>query len=229
LDIVTLFPAICEAPLNESILKRARQQEIVAVRVVNLRDFAHDKHHSVDDRPYGGGAGMVLKPEPLFEAVESLRSPEARVVLLTPQGVCFSQSAARRLALEKHLILVCGHYEGVDERARQALSDEEISIGDYVLTNGGLAALVVADAVIRLLPGALGCAESSQEESFGQDHLLDFPQYTRPPEFRGMRVPDVLLGGDHGKIAKWRREQQVIRTAARRPDLLQRGVENEDE
>jgi len=182
----------------------------------------------VDDRPYGGGPGMILKPEPLFEAVETLRSPEAHVVLLTPQGACFEQTTAVRLAQVQHLILVCGHYEGVDERARQALFDEEISIGDYILTNGGLPALVVADAVIRLLPGALGCAESPERESFGADRLLDQPHYTRPAEFRGMRVPEILLSGDHGRLEQWRQEQRLVRTIARRPDLLQQRVERVD-
>lgn len=221
LDIVTLFPGICAAPLQESILKRAQDRGIVEVRIIDLRDFTHDRHRTADDRPYGGGAGMILKPEPLFEAVESLRSRDSRVVLLTPQGARFDQQVAGRLATEKHLILLCGHYEGVDERVREALIDEEISIGDYVLTGGSLAALVVADAVIRLLPGALGCAESAAEESFDRANLLEYPQYTRPPEFRGMRVPEVLLSGDHGRIEAWRQEQRITRTAARRPDLLQ--------
>jgi tRNA (guanine37-N1)-methyltransferase len=228
LDIVTLFPEACAPPLEASIIKRAREQGLVDVRLVNLRDFTHDRHRTVDDRPYGGGAGMVLKPEPLFEAVESLRTPEARVLLLTPQGARFSQGLARDLAGEQHLILVSGHYEGVDERVRQVLVDDEISIGDYVLTNGALPALVVADAVIRLLPGALGCPESAETESFGCDGLLDFPQYTRPVEFRGMRVPDVLISGNHGELEKWRQEQRIVRTAARRPDLFRRVLETEN-
>ncbi len=227
LDIITLFPAMCRGPLAESILKRAQDQGIVNIGVTDLRDFTHDRHRTADDRPYGGGPGMVLKPEPLFEAVESLKTPAARVILLTPQGTPFKQSTARRLVSEKHLILVSGHYEGVDERARQILFHEEISIGDYILTNGCLAALVLTDAVVRLLPGALGCAESSQKETFGPDRLLDYPQYTRPVEFRGMRTPEVLLSGDHASIEHWRQEQRVLRTASRRPDLLQLGPETE--
>ncbi len=221
LDIITLFPAICEAPLSQSIIKRARQRGLATIRFVNLRDFAHDAHATTDDRPYGGGAGMVLRPEPLFEAVEAVAGPESRVILLTPQGVPFRQGRARELARdESHLVLVCGHYEGVDERARQALFDEELSIGDYVLTNGAIAAAVVADAVIRLLPGVLGCGDSSAEESFDRQGLLEYPQYTRPAEFRGLKVPDVLLSGDHGKIARWRHQQRLMRTAASRPELL---------
>ena len=229
LDIVTLFPGICYGPLNESILKRAQENGIVEVGITNLRDFTHDKHRTADDRPYGGGAGMVLKPEPLFEAINSIRTPKAKVLLLSPQGATFCQRTARRLSTEQHLILICGHYEGVDERIRQALIDEEISIGDYILTNGSLAAVVVADALIRLLPGALGCAESSEEESFGDDNLLDYPQYTRPLEFHGMRVPDVLLSGNHNQIAEWRQEQKLARTVARRPDLLRQAMETENE
>jgi tRNA (guanine37-N1)-methyltransferase len=201
-------------------MKRARERGIVDVRIVNLRDFTHDRNRTVDDRPYGGGAGMVLKPEPLFEAVESLRTPQTHVVLLTPQGACLTQRTAERLATYEHLVLVCGHYEGVDERVRQVLIDEEISIGDFILTSGNIAAIVVADAVVRLLPGALGCAESAVTESFGCDNLLDFPQYTRPETFRQMRVPDVLLSGDHGKIETWRQDQKRTRTVARRPDLI---------
>ena len=182
-----------------------------------------------DDRPFGGGAGMVMKPEPLFEAVDRLRCDESRVILLTPQGVTFTQRAARRLAREPHLILICGHYEGVDERVRETLVDEELSIGDFVLTSGNLAAMIVVDAVVRLLPGALGCAESAETESFGPDALLDFPQYTRPREYRGMGVPEVLLSGDHEVIARWREEQRRGRTAARRPDLLRADAEKNDE
>ena len=229
LDIVTLFPGICCGPFNESILKRAQENGIVEVGITNLRDFTHDKHRTADDRPYGGGAGMVLKPEPLFEAINSIRTPKAKVLLLSPQGATFCQRTARRLSTEQHLIMICGHYEGVDERIRQALIDEEISIGDYILTNGSLAAVVVADALIRLLPGALGCAESSEEESFGDDNLLDYPQYTRPLEFHGMRVPDVLLSGNHNQIAEWRQEQKLARTVARRPDLLRQAMETENE
>lgn len=225
LDIVTLFPAICEGPLRESILGRACARGLVTVRTSSPRDFATDRHGTVDDTPYGGGAGMVLKPEPLFAAVERVSTADAHVVLLTPQGRPFSQQTARRFAALSHLVLVCGHYEGVDERARQALIDEEVSLGDYVLTNGTIAAVVVADAVIRLLPGVLGADESSDDESFGRDGWLEYPHYTRPVEFRGMRVPDVLLSGDHANIEQWRREQSLVRTAARRPELLQRREE----
>ena len=220
LDILTLFPGMFAGPLNESIPARARERGIVDIRIVDLRRYTHDRRQTVDDRPYGGGAGMVLQPGPLFEALDALRNPRARVVLLTPQGRRFEQADAERLAREKHLVLVSGHYEGVDERVRQVLADEELSIGDYVLSNGSLAAMVVADAVIRLLPGALGCADSAETESFNRESLLDFPQYTRPPEFRGMRPPEVLLTGDHARIAAWRVRQRVLRTIARRPDLL---------
>jgi len=220
LDILTLFPEMFPGPLSASIPARARRRGIVDLRIVDLRTYTHDRRRTVDDRPFGGGAGMVLKPEPLFEAITHLRTPQARVLLLTPQGAPFRQATARRLAAEQHLILVSGHYEGVDERIRQALVDEEISIGDYVLSNGSLAAMVVADAVIRLLPGAVGCADSVREESFEEDGLLDFPQYTRPAEFKGMRVPEVLLSGDHEQIARWRKRQKILRTIARRPDLL---------
>jgi len=225
LDIVTLFPGICAGPLRESIVGRARERGLVDIRISTPRDFAVDRHGTVDDTPYGGGAGMVLKPEPLFAAVERVATADAHVVLLTPQGQPFRQALARRLATRRHLVLVCGHYEGVDERARQVLVDEEISIGDYVLTNGTIAAVVVADAVIRLLPGVLGTDESSVDESFGRNGWLEYPHYTRPAEYRGMRVPEVLLSGDHGNIEQWRREQSLVRTAARRPELLQRREE----
>jgi len=219
LDIITIFPAMFVGPFTESIIKRAQEQRIVTINVVNLRDFTHDRHHTVDDRPYGGGAGMVMKPEPLFEAVESLRSPPARVILMTPQGTPFVQARARALAQYQHLILICGHYEGVDERVRLALVDEELSIGDYILTNGNLAAMVVADALIRLLPGALGCHDSVVEESFS-DGLLEYPHYTRPEVFRDLAVPPVLLSGNHQEIVWWRHQQAVQRTRQIRPDLL---------
>ena len=206
LDIVTLFPGICEGPLRESIVGRARERGLVEIRYTNPRSFAPDRHGTVDDTPYGGGAGMVLKPEPLFAAVEQVATAAAYVVLLSPQGQPFRQETAKRFAALPHLVLVCGHYEGVDERARQVLFDAEVSLGDYVLTNGTIAAVVVADAVIRLLPGVLGADESSEDESFGRDGWLEYPQYTRPAEFRGMRVPEVLLSGDHAKIEHWRRE-----------------------
>ena len=219
-DILTLFPGIFTGPLDESILKRARENGLVQVRVHNLRDFTHDKHRVVDDRPYGGGPGMLMKPEPIFEAVEKLQRPDSCVVLMTPQGQPFTQALAGQFAGRPHLIIICGHYEGVDERVRAALVDEEISIGDYVLTNGALAAAVVVDAVTRLLPGAIGHEQSAADDSFATG-LLEGPQYTRPPEFRGMRVPDVLLSGDHGEVAKWRAAESQQRTRQRRPDLLE--------
>ena len=219
IDILTLFPRIFEGPLDESILKRARERGLVQVRVHNLRDYTHDKHHVVDDKPYGGGPGMLMKPEPIFEAVEMLRRADTCVVLMAPQGRRLTQKRAQELAQKPHLLILCGHYEGVDERVREALVHEEISIGDYVLTNGALAAAVLVDAVVRLMPGVLGDDESAGQDSFC-DGLLEGPQYTRPPEFRGMRVPEVLLSGDHGAIAAWRTEQARKRTQERRPDLL---------
>jgi tRNA (guanine37-N1)-methyltransferase len=219
IDILTLFPRIFEGPLDESILKRARERGLVQVRIHNLRDYTRDKHHVVDDKPYGGGPGMLMKPEPIFEAVEALRRPDTRVVLMTPQGQSLTQQWAQTFAQKSHLLILCGHYEGVDERVREALVDEEVSIGDYVLTNGALAAAVLVDAVVRLVPGVLGDDESAHQDSFAGG-LLEGPQYTRPPEFRGMRVPEVLLSGDHGAIAVWRAEQARKRTREQRPDLL---------
>lgn len=218
IDIITLFPEIF-APLNESIIGRARKQGLVEINVVNLRDYTHDRRGTVDDVPYGGGPGMLMKPEPLFEAVEALRGPGSLVVLTGPRGRRFTQSAARGLTEVPHLIMICGHYEGVDERVREGLTDLEISIGDYVLTNGNLAAMVIVDAVVRLLPGVLGCGESSADESFS-GNLLEYPQYTRPAEFRGMAVPEVLLSGNHAEIAAWRKRQSQELTRRLRPDLL---------
>ncbi len=218
IDIISLFPEMFEVPFSTSILGRARRQGIVDIELINLRQFATDRRGTVDDAPFGGGAGMVLKPEPLFAAVESVAGPK-KVVLLTPQGRPFNQAIARQLAGEPHLVMVCGHYEGVDERVREALVDDELSIGDYVLTNGTLAAMVVVDAVVRLLPGALGSEDSAGSDSFGIDGLLEHPHYTRPAEFRGLKVPEVLLSGNHERIAAWRRQQSLARTAARRPDL----------
>jgi tRNA (guanine37-N1)-methyltransferase len=218
-DILTLFPRIFEGPLDESILKRAREAGLVQIRVHNLRDFTHDKHRVVDDKPYGGGPGMLMKPEPIFEAVEKLQRAESCVVLMTPQGAPFTQARAKTFAGKPHLIIICGHYEGVDERVREALVDEEVSIGDYVLTNGALAAAVVVDAVTRLLPCAIGHENGAADDSFANG-MLEGPQYTRPAEFRGMKVPDVLQSGNHGEVAKWRAEQAKQRTKQRRPDLL---------
>ena len=228
-DILTIFPGMIRGPLDESILKRAQAAKLVEVAVHDLRRWTHDKHNTTDDRPFGGGPGMLMKPEPIFEAVEDLKqnAPSARVVLLTPQGRRFDQTIARELATHPHLIMVCGHYEGVDERVREALVDDEISIGDYILTNGALAAIVVVDAVARLVPGVLGHADSNKDESFAGD-WLEYPHYTRPAEFRGMKVPEVLLCGDHGAIARWRDEQRKHRTRERRPDLLNKNEEEKE-
>lgn len=217
LEIITLFPEVMEPYLKASILGRAQQEGHVSIRLVQLRDFARDRHRTVDDTPYGGGHGMVLKPEPLYAAIHSLRDGEAHVVLLTPQGRLFRQQEARRLASYRHLVLVAGHYEGFDERVRSFV-DEELSIGDYVLTGGELPALVVTDAVVRLLPGVL--AEGAAESDSFADGLLEYPQYTRPRVFLGLSVPDVLLSGNHAAIARWRRQEQLRRTLERRPDLL---------
>jgi tRNA (guanine37-N1)-methyltransferase len=218
IDVLTLFPGMFAGPLDESIVMRARSSGVLELQIHNLRDWTHDRHKTVDDRPFGGGPGMLLKPEPIFEAVEQLAGESAKVILLCPQGRKFDQGIARELAQEKHILLVCGSYEGFDERIREALADDEVSIGDFVLTNGALPAMVVVDAVTRLLPGVLGDDESSKEESFSQA-LLEYPQYTRPAEFRGMKVPEVLLSGNHAEIARWRAEQARLRTEARRPDL----------
>ncbi|MYA00494.1 MAG: tRNA (guanosine(37)-N1)-methyltransferase TrmD [Chloroflexi bacterium] len=221
IDVITIFPPLLAGAFDHSIIKRARDRGIVELHVHDLRDFTDDRHRTVDDYPYGGGAGMVMKPEPWFRAVETLRSQDnpGRTVLLTPQGQRLDQALARRLAREDRLIILCGRYEGVDERVREHLVDEEISIGDYVLSGGEPAAVVLVDALVRLQPGALGSPQSTVEESFSAG-LLEYPQYTRPPEFRGWRVPDVLLSGDHGAVERWRRERQIERTRARRPDLL---------
>lgn len=221
IDVITLFPGMFAGPLDESIIRRARDAGRLDLRIHNLRDYTHDRHRTVDDRPFGGGPGMLLKPEPIFEAVEALRTDATRVILLGPAGRPLTQALARTLAREGHLLLLCGSYEGVDERVHEALVDEEISIGDYVLTNGALPAMVLIDCVTRLLPGVLGNADGAAEESFSQG-WLEYPQYTRPAEFRGMRVPEVLLSGNHGEIARWRAERARERTARRRPDLLAR-------
>lgn len=220
IDVLTTFTGMFDGPLDESILKRARQKGLLEIVVHDLRKWAADRHRSTDDAPYGGGAGMVMRPEPLFAAVESLGTPDA-VVMLTPQGERFTQALAHELSKVRHLVLLCGHYEGFDERAREHLGVRELSIGDYVLTGGELPALVVIDAVARLVPGVVGSSASLDEESHGQG-LLEYPQYTRPPDFRGWRVPQVLLSGNHAEIARWRREQSLLRTLARRPDMLER-------
>jgi tRNA (guanine37-N1)-methyltransferase len=220
IDVVTIFPQMLSGFLGESMMKRAVELGIVRFRTINPRDFTKDKHRSTDDRPYGGGPGMVMTPEPLFDAVDSVRTDAAKVILMTPQGRPFGQSVASELAGHSHLIFVCGHYEGVDERVRTGLVTDEISIGDYVLTNGTLAAAVITDAVVRLVPGVLGADDGTESESFN-DGLLEYPQYTRPAEFRGMVVPEILRCGDHAEIARWRLEQAEKRTRNRRPDLLQ--------
>jgi tRNA (guanine37-N1)-methyltransferase len=219
IDVLTLFPAMFAGPLDESIIKRARQAGLLELQLWNLRDWAHDRHKTVDDRPFGGGPGMLLKPEPIFEAVEQLATEKTHVVLMSPSGRAFSQAIAREMMRHEHLLLVTGHYEGFDERIRKHLADDELSIGDYVLTNGALPAMVVIDTVARLIPGVLGHDESAAEESFSTG-LLEYPHFTRPAEFRGMKVPDVLLSGNHAEIAKWRGEQAHLRTQERRPDLL---------
>jgi tRNA (guanine37-N1)-methyltransferase len=241
IDILTLFPDICRAPLGESIMKRAQENAIVDLRIHNLRDWTTDKHHIVDDAPFGGGQGMVMKPEPIFTAVEDLRGAnqktaniqpstsniqqsgirirESKIVLMSPAGQRLDQKIAMQLSQESHLIIVCGHYEGVDHRVIEHLVDLEISIGDYVLTNGAIAAVVLVDAIVRLLPGVLGHEQSAVDDSFNHG-LLEAPQYTRPAEFRGWKVPQILLSGNHAEIAKWRKEQALKRTRENRPDLL---------
>ncbi len=221
IDVLTLFPDAFSGPLDASITQRARKSGILELRVHNLRDYTHDNYKTVDDRPFGGGPGMVLKCEPIFEALEALTRPETWTVLMTPAGGTFNQDRAAALAKQPHLIFICGAYEGVDERVRERWVHEELSIGDFVLTNGSLPAMVVIDAVTRLLPGALGHEQSALDESFSEG-LLEYPHYTRPADFRGMKVPDVLLSGNHAAIEKWRREQSVLRTSRRRPDLLEK-------
>ena len=230
-DILTLFPEMFGGPLQASLLGRAIDAGVVQVHIHNIRDYAEDRHQVVDDYTYGGGPGMLMKAEPLFKAVEgvtALDSPEGRVILLTPQGRLLDHGVAVELAREPRLILVCGHYEGVDERVREHLVDDEISIGDYVLSGGELPALVVIEAVARRHPGVLGSETSLAEDSHAQG-LLEYPQYTRPAEFRGWTVPEVLLSGHHAQIAEWRRRQSVLRTARRRPDLLARAALSEEE
>src|SRR5262249_16266891 len=217
-DVLTLFPEMFRGPLDESIVKRARNIGALDLRIYNLRDWTHDRHRTVDDKPFGGGPGMLLKPEPIFEAVESLADEKTRVILLTPTGRPFNQQLAHELAETARWLLVCGSYEGFDERVREHLADDELSIGDYVLTNGALPAMVIIDAVTRLLPGVLGDDTSAHDESFSHG-LLEYPHYTRPAEFRGWKVPEVLLSGNHADIARWRREQALLRTQQKRPDL----------
>ncbi len=239
IDIVTLFPEICRAPLNESMMKRAQEKGAVDIHIHNLRDWTADKHHIVDDTPFGGGQGMVMKPEAIFAAVEDLQRQTLnaqrstsntqsniklqtpKTILMSPAGRCFDQQLAKQLSRESHLIIICGHYEGVDHRVIEHLIDMEISIGDYVLTNGAIAAVVFVDAIVRLLPGTLGHERSAVDDSFSSERSgLEGPQYTRPAEFRGWKVPEVLLSGNHAEITKWRKEQAIKRTRENRPDLL---------
>ncbi len=228
-ELFTLLPEVFSTYLETSILLRARQRGLIDVRVHNIRDYAHDKHHVTDDTPYGGGGGMVMKPEPVFEAVESVLGSTSNqtqptsvpIILLTPQGRVFTQRVAEELVRHKRIALLCGRYEGVDERIREHLVTDEISIGDYVLTGGELPALMMIDAVSRLIPGVLGDPTGAEDDSHSMG-LLEYPHYTRPPEFRGWKVPDVLLSGDHAKIEKWRREQALIRTLTRRPDIFEK-------
>jgi tRNA (guanine37-N1)-methyltransferase len=220
-DILTGLPKLLESPFQESILRRAQDKEKVELFVHDLRDYTHDKHKTIDDTPYGGGAGMVLKPEPVFECVEKLKEgrPYDEVILLAADGEKLTQSLANELSLKQNIILICGHYKGVDERVRETLVTRSVSIGDYVLTGGELAAAVVVDAVVRLVPGVLNDSESALSDSF-QDGLLGAPQYTRPPDYRGMKVPDVLLSGNHSDIERWRQDQRLHRTQDRRSDLM---------
>lgn len=223
-DILTLFPKMVSSVLEESILKRAQEKGLLDVRVINIRDYATDKHKMVDDYPYGGGAGMVMKPEPIFGAIDRIKkdNTELRIILVSPQGGTFNHNKAVELSREKkRLVFICGHYEGIDERVKIGLGAEEISIGDYILTGGELAALVIIDASARLIPGVLGDEESARHESFA-DFILDYPQYTRPPEYKGMNVPDALLSGNHEEIKKWRRRQAIVNTYFKRPDLLEK-------
>ena len=221
IDVITIFPEMIANGVGHSVVKRAQENGLLSVVVHDLRDFAYSPHRSVDDYCYGGGAGMLMKPEPLFEAVKSIPIDDSKkIVLLSPQGELLTQDMARRLSLLDHLILICGHYKGVDERVRQALITDEISIGDYVLSGGEVPALVVIDAVSRLIPGVLGNYESAQDDSFTES-ILDCPHYTRPAEYQDMRVPEVLLSGDHERIRKWQRQQAIMRTFYRRPELLE--------
>ena len=225
-DILTLFPSFFDSPLSESIMKRAISKKLIDVGLHNIRDFTHDKHKVVDDAPYGGGSGMVMKPGPIVEGIEQLRRKNSRVILLSPQGRPFDQNKAVELSNEEHLILVCGRYEGIDERVTDYV-DETISIGDFVITGGELAALTIVDAVARFIPGVLGCSESAKEESFSWD-ILEYPHYTRPAKFRDKGVPDVLLSGNHEEIRRWRRREALKKTVLNRPDLLE-GAELEKE
>ncbi|MDG0844185.1 tRNA (guanosine(37)-N1)-methyltransferase TrmD [Staphylococcus equorum] len=221
IDYLTLFPGMFEGVLNQSILKRAQEKDLLQVNTVDFRHFAENKHNQVDDYPFGGGQGMVLKPEPIFNAMDSIeRTEDTRVILMCPQGRPFTQAIANELSQAEHLVFICGHYEGYDERIREHLVTDEISMGDYVLTGGELPAMVMTDAVVRLLPGVLGNQQSHMDDSF-QDGLLEFPQYTRPRIYKDLNVPNVLLSGNHAHIDNWRHEQKILRTWEKRPDLLE--------
>jgi tRNA (guanine37-N1)-methyltransferase len=224
IDILTLFPALFRGPFDESIVKRAKEKGLVEIHIHDIRDYTDDRHRKVDDRPFGGGPGMILKPGPVFECVEKIGAEGCPIIYLTPQGERFSQEKARELSCRERLVLLCGHYEEIDERIRTSLVGEEVSIGDYVLSNGEIPAMVVVDCVVRLVPGVLGHSQSAEEESFSRG-LFDYPQYTRPARFRGMKVPDVLLSGNHEQIREWRRQMALERTRKVRPDLL-RGKED---
>ncbi|HKQ07007.1 MAG TPA: tRNA (guanosine(37)-N1)-methyltransferase TrmD [Blastocatellia bacterium] len=229
-DIVTIFPEIFRGVFEFGIIRRAVEAGLIEINLHDLRDYTFDRHRQVDDRPFGGGAGMVMKPEPLFRAIEAVTHAaiDRTVVMLSPQGRLLTQPAVEELAGRKQVVLICGRYEGIDERVVEQLADDEISIGDYVLSGGEIPAMVVVDAVTRLIPGALGCNESAERESFA-DGLLDYPHYTRPAEYRGLKVPDVLISGHHGEIEKWRRRKAMEKTLRRRPDLLERRALSEDE
>jgi tRNA (guanine37-N1)-methyltransferase len=220
IDILTLFPEIALAPLSESIIKRAQAAGVVTIRAHQLRDWATDKHQKTDDTLCGGGQGMLLKPEPLFAAIEELRGPDTLVILMTPQGRMLKQKTVQELSTREHILLVCGHYEGVDHRVIENLIELELSIGDYILTNGAIAAAVLTDAIVRLLPGALGDERSHEQESFADENMLESPAYTKPAEFRGIKVPEVLLSGHHKNIAAWQQEKALERTQQNRPDLM---------
>jgi len=219
-EILTLFPSLCAGAFSESVLKKAQENRLIQIRSLNIRDWTTDKHHVTDEPPYGGGPGMVMKPEPIFAAVESLRTERSHVILMGPGGRRFTQAVAAELSRKEHLIFVCGHYEGIDHRVAEHLADDEISIGDYVLSNGAIAATVVVDAVARLIPGVLGDGDSAVDESFSSG-LLEYPHYTRPQEFRGWSVPEILLSGHHRAIREWREEQARQKTRERRPDLME--------
>lgn len=222
IDILTLFPEMFKGPLDESIIKRAQKKNLVEIKVHNLRKWADDKRGTVDDRPFGGGAGMILMIKPIDKALKEIKTKETKVILLGPRGEVFNQKKAEKLAKNKHLIFICGHYEDIDERVKEHLIDEEISIGDFILTGGELPVMMVVDTIIRLIPGVLEKSEATKEESFGHSGLLEYPQYTRPDEFKGWKVPEVLLSGDHQKIEAWRKKKALEITQKKRPDLIKK-------